>query len=289
MANFRTHRIDLSAFFILVRPGNVALTALSVFVGGIISNPHWPELLSRLVIAAISAALIAGGGNAYNDYCDRDLDRLQKTRRPLPSGRLAPAAALWLANACFLGGILVAYQLGPIGFSIAAWAGLLLILYSRFLKRLPLVGNLAVALISALTFIYGGVAVFTLEPAFWAAALAFFFHLGREIIKDMEDEIGDRAAGAATWPVRYGLSSARWGALAAFVFLIMLLPLPYLWGHFRPEYLIVVLCGVAPILIVVSVLSLRWSKPEQFHRLNLILKWDMLMGLFALYLGRPLV
>ena len=42
---------------------------------------------------------------------------------------------------------------------------------------------------AALAFVFGGVAVYTYSPSLWAAALAFFFHLGREIIKDMEDEL----------------------------------------------------------------------------------------------------
>jgi geranylgeranylglycerol-phosphate geranylgeranyltransferase len=283
-----SRRLDPLAFLIISRPANVAITAASVWVAGVISNVRWTEFSGRMALAAVSAALIAAGGNAYNDYCDRDLDRLQKPGRPVPSGRIIPQAALWWSTGCFLAGIVVASRLGIITLSIAAWAGLLLMLYSRTLKRLPLVGNLAVALVSALAFIYGGVAVYQVEAAFWAALLAFFFHLGREIIKDMEDETGDRAAGAATLPIRYGTTSARLSAMAAFLFLVIMLPLPYFMGNFRTEYLVVVLCGVVPVLLTVGILSWRWSKPEQLHRLSLILKLDMLVGLYALYLGRPL-
>lgn len=289
MINDKVRRFDLLAFIQITRPENVIITALSVWVAGVISNSHWQDYAGRLIPALVSAALIAAGGNAYNDYCDRDLDRLQKPHRPLPSGRITPRAALLWSTICFLAGLAVALRLGSIGLSVAAWAGLLLILYSRYLKRQALVGNLAVALVSALAFVYGGIAVYILRTALWAAALAFFFHLGREIIKDLEDETGDRAAGAATLPVRYGAVSARISAIMAFLFLAMLLPLPYFWGHFRAEYLVVILCGVVPVLIVAGVLAWRWSEPRQLHRLALILKLDMLAGLLALYLGRPLL
>jgi geranylgeranylglycerol-phosphate geranylgeranyltransferase len=139
-----------------------------------------------------------------------------------------------------------------------------------------------------LAFVYGGVAVYTYHPALWAAALAFFFHLGREIIKDMEDEPGDRAAGAATIPVRYGMTQARSMAIISFIFLLFCLPLPYYWGHFQKLYLWMALGSVAPVVIFVAILTGRWTKPEQLHRLALALKLDMLAGLLALYLGRPL-
>ena len=56
----------------------------------------------------------------------------------------------------------------------------------------------------------------------------------------------------------------------------------------RTCFLLVVLCGVIPVLIIVSILSWRWTTVRQLHRLSLILKLDMLAGLLALYLGRPL-
>jgi len=288
MTNDNTRRFSWAACVALARPGNVAITALSVWVAGVISTVHWQEYSTRLTLAAVSAALVAAGGNAYNDYCDRDLDRLQKGHRPIPSGRISARAALLWSSFYFLVGILVALRLGTTGLSIAAWAGLLLILYSRYWKRQPLVGNVVVALVSALAFLYGGVAVFSVRASLWAATLAFFFHLGREIIKDLEDVAGDRAAGAQTLPLRFGMNTARIAAMTSYFFLLLALPLPYFVGHFRSEYLLVILCGVVPVLVIVMILSWQWSKPEQLHRLSLILKLDMIVGLFALYLGRPL-
>ncbi|MBI5367904.1 MAG: protoheme IX farnesyltransferase [Planctomycetes bacterium] len=59
-----------------------------------------------LAHALLGTALGAGGANALNMYLERDADaRMQRTRRrPLPAGRLAPAAALAFGLALCVGG-----------------------------------------------------------------------------------------------------------------------------------------------------------------------------------------
>ncbi|RJP80199.1 MAG: geranylgeranylglycerol-phosphate geranylgeranyltransferase [Candidatus Zixiibacteriota bacterium] len=280
-------RFDPSAFLVLTRPGNVALTALSVGVAGAISSPDWPARGGDLLTAMAAAALVAAGGNAYNDWRDRDLDRLQKPHRPLPAGRVSPGAALLLAQSCLIAGLILAGWVNPAAQGVALAAGITLILYSRYWKGVPLAGNLAVAFVAGLAFVFGGLAVGEPGNALWAAALAFGFHLGREIIKDMEDVPGDSAAGVGTLPVRYGLPAARGAVLLVFTLLAVLLPLPYYLGNYRSAYLAVALAGVLPVLILAAALAWRWSRPEDLHRLGVLLKWDMLAGLGALYLGRP--
>lgn len=280
-------RPTLIAYLKVARPENVAITALAVFIAGVISNTHWPAFLADLLWAALSASLIAAGGNTFNDICDRDLDGIQKPHRPIPAGEITLNAANVWAAACFLVGLLISLVIGTSALLIASWAVFLLLLYSWRWKRLPLVGNLTVALVAALAFLYGGVAVQSVGVAFWAAWLAFFFHLGREIVKDLEDQLGDATVQANTLVVRYGQNAGRNAASMAFLFLILSLPFPYYLGQFQIEYLHIVLIGVLPVIILAIIWLWCWKKPEQLHRLSVILKWDMLVGLAALLVGRP--
>src|SRR5215212_7064379 len=77
----------------LTKPRIISLllvtTVAPMFVAG---NPGW--LL--VVIVLIGGYLMAGGANAVNMYLDRDIDvRMSRTRlRPIPSGRMGPAASL---------------------------------------------------------------------------------------------------------------------------------------------------------------------------------------------------
>lgn len=188
---------------------------------------------------------------------------------------------------CFAAGLVIAAALGIILLTIAVSACLLLVIYSRYLKGIPLVGNAAVALTAAMAFVYGGAAVNGIGAALWAAWLAFLFHLGREIIKDMEDREGDAAAGARTLPVHFGLTAARLWITLVFFCVVISLPLPYTVGGYREGYLVLALAGVFPVVAVITVQSWIWSQPRRLHYLSEGLKWDMLVGMLALYIGRP--
>ncbi|HEX7344393.1 MAG TPA: geranylgeranylglycerol-phosphate geranylgeranyltransferase [bacterium] len=279
--------VSIRSLWTLSRPGNVFITALSVIIGGQLATRTWFFDSGNLWIAALAAALIAAGGNAYNDYCDRDLDRLQKPQRPLPSGQISPRAARNWAMVCLALGIALSLLLSPLCSLIASSAALLLVLYSRYFKGAPLLGNIVVALVAGLAFIFGAAAIGFARSALWAAWLAFCYHLAREIIKDMEDFSGDRAAGARTLPVRYGLRVGRWVTSLVLLVLLVSLPLPHFLTNYKIYYLAVVLSGVLPVLLAVAILQWFWSQPPQFHRLSSWLKWDMLVGLCALLIGKP--
>ncbi|WP_181412398.1 UbiA family prenyltransferase [Streptomyces griseorubiginosus] len=66
----------------------------------------------RTFLAIASSLCLYEAGMALNDWADRDVDAVERPHRPLPSGRVRPAAAL--GAACVLTGA---------GLSFAAWAG----------------------------------------------------------------------------------------------------------------------------------------------------------------------
>ncbi|MFF7948553.1 UbiA family prenyltransferase [Streptomyces griseorubiginosus] len=66
----------------------------------------------RTFLAIASSVCLYEAGMALNDWADRDVDAVERPHRPLPSGRIRPAAAL--GAACVLTGA---------GLSFAAWAG----------------------------------------------------------------------------------------------------------------------------------------------------------------------
>ena len=265
----------------LARPLNMAIGFAAVVVGAFVAGSLGPEVLR----AAISASLILGGGNSLNDLCDMEEDRRNRPERPIPSGRTSPAVAGIWAGVLFASGLLVAFPLGR-PFLVALSAVGLLVLYDILLKRLPLAGNLAVALLGGAAFLYGGMAVGRTEGALVPAALAFLFHLGRELIKDAEDVDGDGEAGARTLAVVRGRgSSLRW-ASTTLLLTALLAPLPFFLGMYRWPYVVLVLSGVDPVLAYVARVLLGNPDRRTLGRLSSILKAAMLLGLAALALGR---
>lgn len=98
-----------------------------------------PPSAARLAAFALLGYIAAGGAAALNHVFDRDLDtRMERTRdRPLPSGRLRPAAASLFAAALLGFALPTAYVvLGPaVTFWMAAGALIYAGLYTLVLKR----------------------------------------------------------------------------------------------------------------------------------------------------------
>ncbi len=258
----------------LPRPVNCLITFASVLLGGWLGIHRITE---PLLFAAISAALITAGGNALNDLCGITEDRINKPHRPLPSGRLSPGFARIEMGIFLLAGILLALPLPMPALAIALIAVTSLIFYNTYLKRVPLIGNLIISALGGLAFLYGGAAVKVISAPYLIASFAFLFHLGRELLKDLEDSAGDRQLSGSTVPISWGENIARILITGIFAILIIAMPLPALLGIYSSIYLsLIILLN----FLLIFVLIRLWQK-DTLGYLNKLLKAGMLLGLAA--------
>jgi 4-hydroxybenzoate polyprenyltransferase len=79
----------------------------------------WP-FQRRSALPAAAAVCLYWAGMALNDYADRDLDRVERPERPIPSGRVSPGFALGLAAGLSLAGIGLAAATGRSALRVAA-------------------------------------------------------------------------------------------------------------------------------------------------------------------------
>ena len=258
----------------LPRPVNCLITFASVLLGGWLGIHRITE---PLLFAALSAALITAGGNALNDLCGITEDRINKPHRPLPSGRLSPGFARIEMGIFLLAGILLALPLPMPALTIALTAVTSLIFYNIYLKRVPLIGNLIISALGGLAFLYGGAAVKVISAPYLIAGFAFLFHLGRELLKDLEDSAGDRQLSGSTVPISWGENSARILITGIFAILIIATPLPALLGIYSSMYLSLILLLNT---LLIFVLIRLWQK-DTLGYLNKLLKAGMLLGLAA--------
>ena len=262
------------AAFELSRPINCLITFASVILGGWLGIHR---ITDPLLYAALSAALITAGGNALNDLCGITEDRINKPHRPLPSGRLSPGIARTEMGIFLLAGILLAHPLAIPAIAIALTALASLILYNTYLKSVPLIGNLIISALGGLAFLYGGAAVENISGPYLIAGFAFLYHLGRELLKDLEDSAGDRQLSGGTVPISWGENIARILITGIFTILIIATPLPALLGNYSSIYLsLIILLN----LLLIFVLIRLWQK-DTLGYLNKLLKAGMLLGLAA--------
>lgn len=274
---------DFKASAGLIRPVNVLLGMLSIFMGAVLTATLQPAL--NVFLACMSGGAIMAGGNAINDYFDVEIDRINKPHRPIPSARITRENARVWSIILFTLGLFLSIFINRTGFLLAILVSAGLYIYSARLKRTLISGNLAVSLFSATSFVYGGVAVGRIKETVIPAGFAFLFHFGREIIKDIEDQTADESALARTLPIRFGPRAALILATLVFVTLTLFTLFPYFLGLYGKAYLWTVTVGVD--LIILVALAFLWLRPAPAHfgRVAKILKADMLVGLVALYLG----
>jgi geranylgeranylglycerol-phosphate geranylgeranyltransferase len=273
----------LAGSFAISRPINVLISMLSIFMAAFITGTISP--LSKVLLACFSGGIIMAASNTMNDYFDLDIDRVNRPKRPLVSGKLSPLFALRLAQLEFVVGIVLGLFISFTAFLIALSISSLIIIYSYKLKRMPLIGNLLVGFATGMAFIYGGVAVNRIRETVVPAVFSFFYHFGREIIKDVQDMQGDAAGHARTFPLVYGEKAALQLTTLNFIFLILLLPIPYLIRWYNLNYLIIILLGICPVLLYALYSIWKDKSPDNLGRISTLLKADMPIGLLAIYLG----
>jgi geranylgeranylglycerol-phosphate geranylgeranyltransferase len=271
------------AYIQISRPGNVLIAMLSVAIAVSLTGKYSP--VTGIVLAIVSTGLITIGANVINDYFDIETDKINRPNRPLPAGRIKPIQAFLFFCIVYIVAFVLALMINIPMFLIAFGVGFLLFIYSYRLKRTVLWGNLVVSLATAMAFIYGGLAVGAVVGVIYPALFAFFFHFGREIIKDMQDVEGDRRTGANTLAVVYGHRYSYILCMIIFLLLIFLTLIPYMLTIYGNLYLFIIVIGIYPVLGYIIFHLRRNPEKEVLGRMSTILKLDMVVGLLAIYFG----
>lgn len=231
----------------LVRVDLVVGAGLFVVAGEILALGSLPP--ARLALLGFATGFfVSASANVSNDYFDREVDRVNRPDRPLPSGRISVAGLWTLFIVCAFVGLASAALLGPAVLIYAAAVWGLALLYNVRLKEMGLAGNLAVAACVSSTIVLGGAvagAITGLVLTF--GALAFLFDLGEEIASDAMDVEGDRLRSSRSIAARSGRTVALRLSGVAFSLFIALTFLPYVAGWLGPAYL---LCAAAAGLVM---------------------------------------
>ena len=274
------------AYLELARPLNGLIAFISAWLGGVFASRGNTENLldGRLLLVSIAALLLLSAGNAINDYCDYNIDRINRPQRPLPSGRIQRLHALIFAIVLMVLGIWLGTLVSRSAIAFAILVAVALMGYAFWLKRTPFVGNLVVSGLTGSTFIAGGIAIDSVQGTLVPATFAFLFTGAREIIKDIEDTKGDLKNSAKTLAILNPRLAV--GTAVGFMALVILFsPLPYLFGWYSRSYLFAVVIGVDLVLIGLAIRLLRDTSRESCASIQRWMKWDIFVGLGAIYLG----
>jgi 4-hydroxybenzoate polyprenyltransferase len=312
----------MKAFLNLIRWPNLLIVVLTMVlmryavlepligkIGVILNNGTGEEIPMVLqfpwydfVLLVVATVFITAGGYVINDYFDIKTDLINKGSVIVGTKISRRQAMMWHNVFNIIGvsaGFYISFKAGYIwlGILFLAVSGLLYF-YSASYKRQFLIGNIIVAILTALVpmlvAFYEWPALYkyyTINarslPAidlifYWVGGFAFFAFLTtltREIIKDIEDFEGDAAFGRNTLPVVVGVLSAKIISISLILITVALLYLT--WYFFINDNITVAYLSIAivlPMLIVIYKVVSGKSR-KQLHGASRLMKIVMLTGI----------
>ncbi|WP_266203885.1 geranylgeranylglycerol-phosphate geranylgeranyltransferase [Pontibacter kalidii] len=273
----------------LIRARNLVMIVLSqALVQACLLAPEleWHRLQDgRFWLLVLSTVCIAAAGYIINDYYDVKIDAINKPGRLLV-GRLirrrrAMFAHLILSGTGVLMGLLLSIPVALINLG----AVLLLWGYSARLKKMLLIGNVVIALLSASMLLVVAVYADQLNRITLGYALfAFLISLIREIIKDIEDMKGDASFECRTLPIVAGMRGAKlvlYPLIVAFqVFVTVVILHPASNGIFDAYMVLLVLLPSAWLVVKL----VRADRKRDFTYLSNLNKLIMFSGILSMLL-----
>jgi 4-hydroxybenzoate polyprenyltransferase len=218
---------EFSRPFTLVAPALGFASGAATAYGAAPRELWHAHLLLYPLLGLIMAAVLNAASNALNQIYDLEIDRVNKPKRPLPSGRLTLQNAwafTWVAYAVAL---VLAWLVAPGGrhecFWIVLVATVITFLYSVppvRTKRLGIWANVTIAIPRGVLLKVAGWSsvktIFGVEPWYIGAIFGLFL-LGASTTKDFADMEGDARGGCRTLPIIYGVRRAAWMISPSFV------------------------------------------------------------------------
>jgi 4-hydroxybenzoate polyprenyltransferase len=226
-------RPRVADFVELSRPFTLLAPALGFASGAVTAAGAAPrdslsgELIVHPLIGLTMAAVLNAASNALNQIYDLEIDRVNKPRRPLPSGRMSSAEAGTFTAIAYAVALMLAWLVAPGArhecFWIVVIAAVITVLYSVppfRTKRLGIWANVTIAIPrGVLLKVAGWSSVKTIvgvEPWFIGAIFGLFL-LGASTTKDFADMEGDARGGCRTLPIVHGVRRAAWMIAPSFV------------------------------------------------------------------------
>lgn len=306
------------AFLKLIRWPNLVFIALTqwLFYNCIVlsneaySFQNFFELNTPFLILMLSSLFIAAGGYIINDYFDLHIDNINKPEKVVVDkfvNRRWTIIFHFLFS--FVGVLLSAWVSFITKVWLILWVNVLCVfllwLYSTRYKRKLLIGNIVIASLTAwvvlVVYFFAGASLINLKG--WTlhiypynikqlfkltmlyAGFAFVMSLIREVVKDLEDMLGDAKFKCETMPIKLGVAATKvFVAVWIIVCVVSLMVIQlYAWQiGWWVSALYSILFVVAPLLFVLKKVF-NASSSNDYHTLSTYLKIIMLFGILSMF------
>ena len=305
----------MAGFFQLIRYPNLVFIAITqVLFYFCIVEPHYVNLKvigprlnhDYMFMLVIASVLIAAAGYIINDYFDINIDRINKPDKMVVDKLIGRRWAMVLHLFLSLSGLAITAYISlklqnVFLFLFNLLSVFLLWFYSTTLKRKLLSGNIIISLLTAWVVLVlyfselywpignilpnSNIAVLSIyKLAVVYGGFAFVVSLIREIIKDMEDQDGDRKNNCKTMPIVWGNHTAKIFVSVWIIVLLAMLLAMLIYALFNAWFLFfayVLILLVFPLIKLLRKLK-NASSPPDFHSLSSDVKRIMFFGILSM-------
>ena len=253
-------------------------------------------LVAYPVIGSVMAAVLNIASNGLNQIFDLEIDRVNKPKRPLPSGRMSLHEAWAVTLASFALAFVLAWNVAPGGrhecFWMVAAAAVITTLYSAppfRTKRLGIWANVTIAVPRGVLLKVAGwssvKSAMGFEPWFLGAIFGLFL-LGATTTKDFADMDGDRLGGCRTLPIQFGVTKAAWMISPSFVLPFLMIPVGAWTGVLTGNFWLLQALGAFMTAYGLYVCYLMLRRPDELAVEENHVSWaHMYRMMFAAQIG----
>jgi len=240
--------------------------------------PYWSNVNIHLIV--LITFLVAAAGNIINDYYDIKIDSINRPEQVVIGRSISRRKAIFLNASFNIIAILISLFISYRFTLLIVTCIFILWSYSNQFKRAPLVGNLLIAFLSALSillipFHYQQFNIYL----FFYVGFCFLLSFIREVIKDIEDKKGDKKFDCNTLPIAIGTKKTKW-IITLFILLLITLISFFLILDKDSYLLYVVIAGLTYLIIGLF----EAKETGEYAHLSSYCKILMLVGLMNIFL-----
>jgi 4-hydroxybenzoate polyprenyltransferase len=168
----------IKAYLQLTRPANIVTAIADIWAGFAIAGGALvifadqtklidSPVFHNLLWLTLSTIGLYGGGVAFNDVFDAELDAKERPERPIPSGRVSKGKAALMAFLLLLIGIIAAWNVSTLSALIALTVAVLAVLYDFWGKHQFIFGPINMGLCRAGNLLLGISAFPVMLQSYW--------------------------------------------------------------------------------------------------------------------------
>lgn len=279
--------------FSVVRGYNIPVIALAQYLSAIFILAPEKRALSvlldiNLFIIVLASSLTIASGYIINNFYDSKKDLINRPNKSKLDRLVSQKTKLQVYFTINFVVAIMALFVSVKAFLFFSVYIFLIWFYSHKLKKYPIIGNLTAALLAILPFFAILLYYKNLYPEIFAHAIfLFLLLLIREIIKDLENIIGDIANNYQTIPVKFGEVFAK--KIITFLTILTIIPIYFLVEIYDVGYMDTYFyCSLIALLFFLISLW-KAQKKSEFLRLHFTLKFIIVSGVFCIVLIDPQV